>query len=67
MCSACKKLSKVFDGSQSLIVSRFDNKTTGHPTLILCQELEIGHPESVVIEVKYCPWCGERLYGDGDG
>lgn len=61
MCNACNELSKVWDGSQRLIVSRFNNAKTNQPTLILVQEDENGNPQSVVIEVNFCPWCGEKL------
>lgn len=65
MCNACKELSKVWDASQRLIVSRFNNAKTGVPTFIMVQESEDG-ASSVTIEVNYCPWCGERLNGGKD-
>ena len=68
MCEACKKLSKVWDGSQRLLVSRFNNAKTGTPTFILVQENEeSGEPQSVIIQASFCPWCGEELAKDGDG
>lgn len=60
MCSACKNLSKIWDGSQRLMVSRFNNVRTNAQTFILVQENGDG-AQSVTIEVKYCPWCGEKL------
>lgn len=64
-CVACKKLSKVYDGSQELIVTHFVNKKNGQPTFLLVQ----GNlrPESVSIEVNFCPWCGRYLRGNKDG
>lgn len=64
MCNACQELSKVWDASQQLMVVRFTNRNTGHPTFLLVQ----GNtdPQSVTIAVKYCPWCGERLIGGAD-
>ena len=64
MCLACKNLSKVWDGSQRLMVSRFNSVRTNTPTFILVQENEAG-AQSVTIEVKYCPWCGEKLVEEG--
>ena len=63
MCIACKNLSKVWDGSQKLLVSRFTNAKTGEPTFLLVQgQGKQKDPQSVVIAVRFCPWCGERLY-----
>ena len=64
MCDACKPLNKVYDVSQQLMVSRFNNAKTGGPTFILCQQKPKLKVESVTIEVRYCPWCGEELEGD---
>lgn len=61
MCDACKNLSKVFDASQELMVTRFTNHKTGNPTFILVQGND--NPQSVTIAVRFCPWCGERLAG----
>ena len=67
-CNACKELSTVWDGSQQLITAKFTNKKTGHPTFILVQEKDKGkEPQSVTIEVNYCPWCGRYLRGTEDG
>lgn len=44
------------------MVSRFNNAKTGAPTFIFVQENESGI-QGVTIQVKYCPWCGERLDG----
>lgn len=55
-CDACKELSKVYDGSQELIVTHFINKKNGHPTFLLVQGN--WRPESVKIAVNYCPLCG---------
>lgn len=44
------------------MVSRFNNAKTDAPTFILVQENESG-VQGVTIQVKYCPWCGERLDG----
>lgn len=60
MCEACKNLSKVYDGVQRIIVSRFNNAKTGVPTLILVQDTDYG-AQSVTVQIKFCPWCGERL------
>lgn len=68
MCEVCKPLSKVWDGSQRLLVSRFNNAKTGAPTLILVQENDEGVAQSVTIPVNFCPWCGEKLeWSDPDG
>lgn len=49
------------------MVSRFNNAKTGAPAFILVQENENG-TQSVMIQVNYCPWCGERLDGaENDG
>ena len=64
-CDACKELSKVYDGSQELIVAHFINKKNGLPTFLLVQGT--WRPESVKIEVNYCPWCGRYLRGKEDG
>ena len=63
-CDACKELSKVYDGSQQLIVSKFTNKKTGNPSFILVQEKYEKEPAAVTIEVNFCPWCGRCLRGD---
>lgn len=63
MCIACENLSKVYDGSQNLMVSRFNNKKTGTPTFILVQDTDDG-PQSVTIKVRFCPWCGVKLSND---
>ena len=61
-CDACKELSKVWDGSQQLIVTKFTDKKSGRPTFLLVQEkYKDKEVQSVIIEVNYCPWCGERL------
>lgn len=65
MCDACKELSKIYDVSQRLIVSKFTNAKTGEPTFILCQEID-GEASGITIAVNYCPWCGEFLRG-GEG
>lgn len=67
MCNACRKLSKIWDASQKLLVTRFNNAKTGVPTFILVQDNEDG-ANSVTVEVRYCPWCGENLMeGKDDG
>lgn len=64
-CEACKELSKVFDYTQQLIVSHFINRKSGHPTFLLVQEkYKDKEPQSVTIEVNYCPWCGRYLGGE---
>lgn len=60
MCDACRELSKVWDASQKLLVTRFNNAKTGVPTFILVQDNGTG-ANSVLVEVCYCPWCGENL------
>lgn len=61
-CDACKELSKVWDGSQQLIVTKFTDKKSGNPTFLLVQEkYKDKDAQSVTIAVNYCPWCGERL------
>ena len=63
-CEACKELSKVWDGSQQLLVTKFTDNNTGTPILLLVQEAskyENKEAQSVIIKVNYCPWCGERL------
>lgn len=66
-CEACKELSKVYDGSQQLITAKFTNKKTGNPTFILVQEKDKEkEPQSVTIEVNFCPWCGRYLRGAED-
>jgi hypothetical protein len=68
MCEACKELSKVYDASQQLITAKFTNKKTGHATFLLVQEKYLDkEPQSVTIEVNYCPWCGRNLRGENDG
>lgn len=64
MCDACKNLSKVWDASQRLLVSRITNAKTGAPTFLLVQKSESG-ADGVTIQVNYCPWCGEKLTGGG--
>ncbi len=64
-CNACKELSKVWDGSQELLTAKFTNAKTGHPTFVLTQGNK--KPQSVTIEVNYCPWCGRYLRGTEDG
>lgn len=59
MCNACKNLSKVWDASQELMVTRFANHKNGFPTFLLVQGNK--NPQSVKIAVNYCPWCGEKL------
>lgn len=66
-CEACKELSKVYDGSQQLLTAKFTNHKTGLPTFILTQEKYGKEPQSVVIQVNYCPWCGGYLRGAEDG
>lgn len=66
-CDACKELSKVYDGSQRMIVTKFTNKITGVPNLLIVQEDGYHRePQSVTIAVNYCPWCGRYLRGDGN-
>lgn len=61
-CDACKELSKVFDVSQQLIVTKFTDQKNGRPAFLLVQEkYKDKEVQSVTIEVNYCPWCGERL------
>jgi hypothetical protein len=62
-CDACRELSKVYDGSQQLLVSKFTDKKTGNPSFILVQEKYEKEPQSVIIEVSFCPWCGRKLRG----
>lgn len=59
MCDACKNLSKVWDASQELMVTRFTNRRNGLPTFLFVQGN--SNPQSVKIAVNYCPWCGEKL------
>lgn len=67
MCDACRKLSKIWDASQKLLATRFDNAKTGAPTFILVQDNGAGG-NAVSVEVRYCPWCGENLMeGKDDG
>ena len=63
-CDACKELSKVWDGSQQLMTAKFTNQKNGHPTFLLVQGNK--EPQSVTIEVNFCPWCGRYLRGDGN-
>ena len=63
MCSACKDLSKIWDGEQQMLVSHFTNAKNGRPTFVIVQENEEKGPQSVSVEVRFCPWCGERLFG----
>ena len=66
MCDACKNLSKIWDGSQKLLVSRFNDAKTKEPTFILVQDNGAGG-NAVSIKVRFCPWCGENLMeGKGD-
>lgn len=65
-CAACKNLSKTWDASQNLIVTRFNNKKDGSPTLLLVQEANSGEVEAVTIKVRYCPWCGKDLMNDNE-
>ena len=60
MCNACRNLSKVWDASQELMVTRFTNHRTGQPNFLFVQNNK--NPQSVTIAVNFCPWCGERLY-----
>lgn len=60
MCDACKLCSKIWDSSQDVIVSRVTNAKTGYPMFIIVQGSY--NPQSVNIQVNYCPWCGEKLY-----
>ena len=67
-CEACNELSKVWDGSQQLMTAKFTNHKNGHPTFLLVQEkYKDKEPQSVTIEVNYCPWCGRYLRGNEDG
>ena len=67
-CDACKKLGKVWDGSQQLMTAHFINQKNGHPSFLLVQEkFKDKEPQSVTIEVNYCPWCGRYLRGNDDG
>ena len=59
MCDACKNLSKVWDASQELMVTRFTNHRNGFPTFLLVQGNK--NQQTVKIAVNYCPWCGEKL------
>ena len=61
-CEACNNLSKVWDATQQLLVSRFTHAKTGEPTMILVQGNQ--NPQSVTIKVNYCPWCGQKLKED---
>lgn len=65
MCDACKCLSKIYDGSQRLMVTRYTNRKTGNPIFLLVQENEEG-AQAVNIAVKYCPWCGQKLLKGGE-
>lgn len=65
-CAACKNLSKTWDASQSLMVTRYNNKKDGSPTLLLVQEANSGEVEAVTIKVRYCPWCGKDLMNDNE-
>ena len=67
-CNACKELSKVYDGSQNMIVSKFNNRKTGMPNFLIVQK-DGNHrePQAVTIAVNFCPWCGRYLRGDEDG
>lgn len=61
-CDACKELSKVWDGSQQLIVTKFTSHKTGRSNFLLVQEKNKDKEvQSVIIEVNYCPWCGADL------
>lgn len=65
-CIACKNLSKIYDASQSLIVTRFNNAKDGAPTLLLVQQDDSGEVGAVTIKVRYCPWCGRNLTKEED-
>ena len=67
-CDACKELGKVWDASQQLMTARFTNQKNGNPAFLLVQEkFKDKEPQSVTIEVNYCPWCGRYLRGAEDG
>ena len=67
-CDACKDLAKVWGGSQQLMTVMFTNNKNGHPTFLLVQEkYKDKEPQSVTIEVNYCPWCGRYLRGYKNG
>lgn len=67
-CEACQELTKVWDYSQRLIMTKFTNRKNGRPTFLLVQEKYKGkEPQSITIEVNFCPWCGRYLRGPNDG
>lgn len=53
MCNACKNLSKVWDASQELMITRLTNHQNGFPMLLLVQGNK--NPQAVKIAVNYCP------------
>lgn len=63
MCIFCENGSKVWCGRQKMKVLRSEDAKTGAPAFILTQGFD-DDAQTVTLQVKYCPWCGERLGGE---
>lgn len=62
MCIFCANGSNVWCGSQKMRVLRTNDAETGAPAFILTQGFD-DDAQTVTLQVKYCPWCGEKLDG----
>ena len=70
MCVVCDKTQTVEDPSQHMVVAIAEHAKGGY-LLIVTQDHdadlrlpwdEIGvNPESVSIQIRYCPWCGNDI------
>ena len=51
--------SLVYDATQNILISHYKDGTGVSNLLIVKQKT--GGPESVIIKVNCCPWCGNNL------
>lgn len=62
MCVVCDKTQTVEDASQNMVVSIAERAKGGY-LLIVTQDSnpEQTDPESVSVQIRYCPWCGNDI------
>ena len=70
-CASCsRELSTacVYGNGETAMVTKFPKSysKSGDTMLLICQEKSVGVTESVLISIKYCPWCGRPQNKEGE-
>lgn len=62
MCVVCDKTQTVEDATQHMVVAIAEHAKGGYLLIVTQDESEDQvSPESVCMQIKYCPWCGNDI------